>query len=237
MRAAGIFVSGTDTGVGKTTLACALAMWCRKQKIEVGVMKPVSTGGREDALLLQQAAGSKDSLELINPVYFKEPLAPWTAALRAKSAVSLKRLDEAYRVLSSRHDFLIVEGIGGLLVPLNKNVMIADVARRWGLPVLLVSRPALGTLNHTLLSLACLKQNKMSCRGVIVNAHSLAPKDPLQRLSVKTNPPMLKRLTPHFLGSFSFQRHFMRAGRLNPRLADSLETALGKRALLRLVKG
>ncbi len=233
----GIFISGTDTGIGKTAIACLLAMWCRKQKIDVGVMKPVASGSRLDALLLKQASCVEDSLDLINPVWFKEPLAPWTAALRAKKPVSLKRIDAAYRVLKSRHDFIIVEGAGGLLVPLNRKVMIADLIRRFHLPVLLVAHPGLGTLNHTLLSLACLKQKKIACRGVIFNAHNPPPAGAEALLSFKTNPGILKRLTPCFLGCLGFHRGLMRAGKINLRRRNLLEKALGSKVLVSLVNG
>ena len=113
----GFFITGTDTGVGKTVVACGLAAWCRAQGLNVGVMKPVATGGRwvrqagtkrlvsDDAVRLARAAGTADDWALINPVCFEEPLAPWTAARRLHTSIRLQRVHEAYRILarSSQH--------------------------------------------------------------------------------------------------------------------------------------
>jgi len=156
-RARGIFVTGTDTGVGKTVVACALAAWGRRRGVDVGVMKPIATGGRwapadqrwvsDDARRLAQAAGSGDPWPLVNPVCCKEPLAPATAAQRARSPIRLDEVLRAFRSLQARHEWLIVEGIGGLLVPLTARATVADLARRLHLPVIVVARPGLGTLN------------------------------------------------------------------------------------------
>ena len=207
-RARGIFVTGTDTGIGKTAVACALAAWCRAQGIDVGVMKPVATGAKagprdgtrawvsDDARLLAHAAGVDDPDALINPMCFHEPLAPWMAALRARRPIQLNRILAAFDALRARHRFLIVEGIGGLLVPFSASTTVADLAKRMGLPVVLVARPGLGTLNHTLLSLGCLRARGLRLRGVIVNHASPTPADPMARLAERTNPEILRRFAP-----------------------------------------
>lgn len=199
----GIFVTGTDTGVGKTVVACALAAWSRHQGVDVGVMKPVATGGRftpfhrwvsDDARRLAAAADVDDPWSLINPICFKEPLAPWTAARRARSAIRLDTPLAAFRALRRRHSFLIVEGVGGLLVPLGPRTTVADLAKRLGLPLVLVARPGLGTLNHTLLTLECARRLRLPVRGIIVNQSHPPSRDPMARLAEATNPELLQRL-------------------------------------------
>ena len=105
-RPRGVFVTGTDTGVGKTVVACALAAWARRQGLDVGVMKPIATGGRADAIQLARAAGTRDDWELINPICFEEPLAPWSAALRARADSvhqNPQRVSRAVRPSRVRH--------------------------------------------------------------------------------------------------------------------------------------
>ncbi len=205
-RARGIFVTGTDTGVGKTVVACALAAWCRQRGIDVGVMKPVATGGRplvvggwrrwvsDDARALAEAAQVEDPWPLINPVCFREPLAPWTAARRARRPIRLEAILEAFHALSVRHRVLIVEGIGGLLVPLTARTTVADLARRMRLPLLVVTRPTLGTLNHTLLTFQSVRALRLPVLGLIVNSAQPPERDPMARLAQRTNLALLQRL-------------------------------------------
>jgi dethiobiotin synthetase len=226
----GLFVTGTDTGVGKTVVACGLAAWCRLAGLDVGVMKPVATGGRwvrlpagrtggdgtsrlvsDDAIRLARAAGAMDDWALINPVCFEEPVAPWTAARRGRTAIRLERVQQAYRVLAERHDVLIVEGIGGLLVPLAAETTVADMAARMGLPLLIVARPGLGTLNHTLLTVRVAEQLRLSCAGVVINHAAPAPAQPMARLAERTNPTILKLLT-RVEGIAPFRRGLFRGG-------------------------
>ncbi len=183
-------------------VACGLAAWCRAQGLDVGVMKPVATGGRriggryvsEDALRLVRAAGVNDPWPLVNPVCFKEPLAPLAAAERAGARISLTRIEQAFRALAHRHEFVIVEGGGGLLVPLTATATVADLAKRLGLPLLIVARPGLGTLNHALLTLRTARAAGLTACGLIINHHEPPPSDRMARLAIRTNPDILKRL-------------------------------------------
>jgi dethiobiotin synthetase len=202
-RVRGIFITGTDTGVGKTVVASALAAWCRAQGADVGVMKPVATGGRyrregrwvsEDAVRLAEAAGTRDPWTLVNPVCFREPLAPWTAAQRAGMSIRLDGVLRAFRALSVRHDVLIVEGVGGLLVPLTAELTVAELARALGLPLVIVARPGLGTLNHTLLTLQCAARYRLPVAGVLLNQAQRPPRDAMARVAQRTNPRVLERL-------------------------------------------
>lgn len=215
-RLRGVFVTGTDTGIGKTAVACALAAWGRLHGCDVGVMKPVASGGRmrrhegrqslvsDDAVRLARAAGVRDPWPLVNPVCFSEPLAPWTAALRAHRPAGLPAMLKAFAALAARHECMIVEGAGGWLVPLDARTTVADLAERLGLPVLLVARPGLGTLNHTLLSLEAIRRRRLRCLGVIVNHSGPSPRSPMARVAERTNPEILARLAP-LLGVLPFR--------------------------------
>lgn len=144
-KLSGLFVTGTDTGVGKTFVACALARALRSRGFDVGVMKPYATGSRDDARRLIRAAGVDDPLDLVNPVFFRPPAAPWIAARGRR--IDHAMVYAAYRRLR-RHEVLLVEGFGGLMSPIAPDLM----QRGFGLPMLIVTRPDLGTLNHTLMT-------------------------------------------------------------------------------------
>ena len=234
-RPRGLFITGTDTGVGKTVVACALAAWCRRHHVNVGVMKPIATGGHrlgwghtarwvsDDARRLAACADVTDPWPLINPVCFNEPLAPWTAALRARRPVALRAARDAFRVLRARHDVLIVEGVGGLLVPLTAHAMLADLARQLGLPLLLVTRPGLGTLNHTLLSLECAATRGLPIAGMVINHTEPSSRNAIARVISRTNIEVLKRLARvPILGSLPFHRLRMRPDRCSDTDAQHL---------------
>lgn len=169
----GWFVTGTDTGVGKTVVACALAEELRARHIDVGVMKPIETGvggqGPLDAMALAEAAGADDALERICPVQLALPAAPSAAAAAEGSAITLPRIQAAFDALRARHECMIVEGAGGLLVPIRERDSMADLARALGLPLLIVARGRLGTINHTLLTLEVAAARGLPVAGVILS--------------------------------------------------------------------
>lgn len=169
----GLFITGTDTGVGKTVVACALARGLREAGIDVGVMKPVETGvpaeGPADARALMRAADVRDPLELVCPLQFDLPAAPEAASRDAGRAIEFDRIRLAFEALSSRHDFLIVEGAGGILVPFDEKTTMADLAKRLELPVLVVARTSLGTINHTLLTLEACAARGLELVGVVLS--------------------------------------------------------------------
>ena len=156
-KLAGLFVTGTDTGVGKTVVARAIIQALRAEGVDVGAMKPVETGvgrdGPADALALATATDHSEPLELICPLQFELPAAPSVAAADAQSPLRLEAVRSAWRTLQSRHEVMVVEGAGGLLVPLMENFDMADLALEMGLALVIVARPALGTINHTLLTI------------------------------------------------------------------------------------
>ncbi len=178
MRAGGLIVTGTDTGVGKTVVAALLASCMLRRGFDVGVMKPLSSGCNDadgklvspDALFLREKLGLDDPLELINPIRYREPLAPAMAARLEGREVDLELLQSAYESLRERHELLLVEGIGGLLVPLKDDFTFLDLARRWNLPVIVVARPGLGTINHTALTVRCARSDGLRVVGFVFNA-------------------------------------------------------------------
>jgi len=187
----GIFITGTDTGVGKTYVASGIAASLRAQGVNVGVMKPAETGCRirsgdlvpADALRLAKAAGAHDPLTLINPYRFHKPLAPSVAAELEWRKIKASRIMNAYRALVRRHDFMIIEGAGGIMVPLSGNYLNLDLAQAIGLPVVVVARPGLGTINHTLLTVAALKERGISIAGVVINYSDKRRQGPAEETS------------------------------------------------------
>lgn len=195
----GIFITGTDTGVGKTYVGACIAAALRGKGIDVGVMKPAETGCRlrrgepvpADALVLMRAAGIADPLELVNPFRFLAPLAPLVAAERDGKRLRLRTIVTAYRELEQRHEFMIVEGAGGVLVPLTADKSYRDLAALLGLPVLIVARPGLGTINHTLLTIEALRRKNIPLAGIVINY--VAPRS--SGLAERTNPAVIERLS------------------------------------------
>jgi len=170
----GIFVTGTDTGVGKTVVACALARALKARDIDVGVMKPVETGCGEklfpaDAMALKEAAGVVDDISEICPFRYKAPLAPSSCADIEGRPVDVERIMATYRTLAGRHQFMIVEGAGGILAPITPQQAIADLVKKMNLPLLIVARTSLGTINHTLLTVSCAKQAGIEMMGIVMN--------------------------------------------------------------------
>jgi dethiobiotin synthetase len=183
MSAKGIFITGTGTGVGKTAAAAAIARLLRDRGVNVGVMKPVTSGcleigGRrvsEDAELLAWGAGCDPADPDIAPYCLKEAIAPSVAASMEGVRLDFGRIGEAYDRLAARHDFMIVEGAGGLMVPLAGGLMVADLIARLALPLLVVARPNLGTVNHTVLTCYAAKQLGLHVAGVVINNYPESP--------------------------------------------------------------
>jgi dethiobiotin synthetase len=191
----GIFITGTDTGVGKTFIAGALASGLRAEGVDVGVMKPIETGCGpkmipQDGIYLKKMASVTDSLEAIVPYRFRDPIAPWPASIKARKKIAIEKILTTYEKLCAKHSFMIVEGVGGLLVPITEQIDVADLILAMNLPTLLVARAGLGTLNHTRLTLEY-GQN----RGILFSGIVLNQAEPLQTIADKTNPDILSKKT------------------------------------------
>jgi dethiobiotin synthetase len=166
----GLFVTGTDTGVGKTWVTTALITRLRSKGINAAGMKPVECGGNDDAKAIWAACGGVDSgltLQEVNPLSFPDPLSP--AAARGKIPVDLEAIRAAYDKLADRFVCVVVEGAGGWLVPIDRDRTMADLAKRLDLPVLIVAANRLGVLNHALLTVDAIKNAGLACAGIFLN--------------------------------------------------------------------
>ncbi len=187
----GIFVTGTDTEIGKTAITAGLAAMLKRRGINAGVMKPISAGGRADAELLRRAAQSDQSLDIINPICLRDPLSPNIAAAREERVLDLAPVFDAFNHLSKIHDCVLVEGVGGLLVPVADDFLVADLAARFDLPLLIVARAALGTINHTLLTIEAARSRGLQVNSVIYN--TLSPGGP--DVSAQMSPGVVTRIS------------------------------------------
>ncbi len=190
----GLFVTATDTGVGKTEVACALLRAARAGGLDAVGMKPAQSGASEgepsDAERLLAASGGVEPLHAICPYALRAPLAPAVAARLEGIEISLGRILDAARALAARHAAVVVEGAGGLLVPLTERETYADLAAALGLPVLVVARAGLGTVNHTALTVEALRRRGLAIAGIVLNR--TAPDDDP---SVPHNAAEIARLT------------------------------------------
>jgi dethiobiotin synthetase len=205
-HAKGIFVTGTDTGVGKTAISGGIAGALASVGYDVGVMKPVQSGSlpdgsrntgliSQDASFMLKAAGistddaESDYIDLACPLRLKAPLAPSVAAELENHAIDIDLIKEAYDSLCSRHDIVIVEGIGGITVPITNEFLVKDLIKLFDIPALIVARPDLGTINHTFLTVEYARMHNIYVGGIIINGYT--GKDTAER----TNPDVISELT------------------------------------------
>lgn len=195
----GIFITGTDTEIGKTVIAGGLAAAMRAAGIDVGVMKPIASGGvqrdgrlvSEDAIFLKDAALVDDDLSLINPICLRLPLAPSVAAEIEGVSIEREGVEAAFNQLRRRHEFMVVEGVGGIAVPIGGEALVANLAQRFQLPLLIVARPNLGTINHTVLTVAFAERFQLGMCGIVLNGL----RQEMAGLVEETNPKEIARLT------------------------------------------
>jgi len=172
-----LFITGTDTGIGKTLVGCGIAAALTAQGKRVGVLKPAETGCErrdgvlypDDAMRLVGYARSSLPLETACPYRFSPPVAPSVAAEQAGVTIQPERIVEIFQTIASQHEVTLVEGAGGLLVPLVGRYSFADLARDLGIPILVVVGSKLGALNHTLLTLHCIETRGLPLAGYILN--------------------------------------------------------------------
>jgi dethiobiotin synthetase len=179
--ARGVFITGTDTGVGKTVIAGAAAMLQRIRGLRVGVFKPIATGCRADLRLglvspdaefLAGCAETAYDVRMICPCCYATPAAPFVAARHEHRPVDYDAISRCYRYVGENSDFVIVEGIGGLLVPVTQKHNVADLAVAFGLPLVIVGRSGLGTINHTLLTLEAARARDLKVAGIVLNRYN-----------------------------------------------------------------
>jgi dethiobiotin synthetase len=214
MAAQGYFITGTDTGVGKTWFTLALMRAFQDRGLVVGGMKPVASGCEEttlglrnaDALSIQTQSSVTNEYVAINPYAFKPPIAPHLAAEQAGIEININKIRGAYEVLYKQNDIVIVEGVGGWRVPLNSHQTLADMVRVLNLPVILVVGLRLGCINHALLSAETIMSDGLNLAGWAVSHISSSYSEPdstLHTLVESIPAPLLGELP--YLNTFSVE--------------------------------
>lgn len=194
----GLFITGTDTGIGKTVVAEGLIRAIKAKGLSVCPMKPVEAGCSlikgelfpNDAVTLLKASGADETLDAVNPYRLRNPLAPSVAAEIEGVRIDRKKIISAHKRLSRKYDITIVEGAGGIMVPVYKKYLFLDLAEDLGLPLLIVSRPGIGTINHTLLTIEAARNKGLDVAGVVIN-YALKTR---KGLSEETNPEVIEKL-------------------------------------------
>ena len=186
-----IFVTGTGTEIGKTVIAGGIAACLKDSGIDVGVMKPISSGDTADAEFLKHTAQVDDDLSTINPIYLRHPLAPSVAARIEDREIDLSDIETAFATLQQKYDVVIVEGVGGIAVPIQDDFLVVHLINRLRLPILIVAQVGLGTLNHTLLTVAFARQFNLQIVGIVLNG--LTPET--AGIAEATNPVEIEKLT------------------------------------------
>lgn len=196
----GIFITGTDTGVGKTLVTAALALHLKKRGLAVGVMKPIETGvlparaAQSDAARLRSIIESEETLGAICPYSFGRPVAPLAAAQAEGQTINPETIKKVYRLLSSHYDCMVVEGIGGVRVPITPKISVTELIKSLRLPVVVVGRSGLGGINHALLTIESLRRNKISIVALVLNQTQSA-RSALARLQERTTLEILRKQT------------------------------------------
>jgi len=165
----GLFITGTDTGAGKTYVSSLIIESLRAEGLKTVGYKPICCGGREDAYALKKASGDEVDLERVNPCWMRTPAAPYVAGMFENRELEIPSLVEGCRDLASDHEVVIAEGVGGWMVPISKEYMVADLARDIGMPVILVVGNRLGALNQTLLTVQSMRAAGVEPAGMIFN--------------------------------------------------------------------
>ncbi len=192
------FVTGTDTGVGKTFITAGLAGHYATQGHSVGVMKPIETGHEgpgwpEDALKLHHAAQNDDEQDMVVPYIFQPPVSPWAATKMSGRVIDFSAIIQKATDIMARHQITFIEGAGGLAVPIDETLTMADIPRQLQIPLIIVSRSGLGTINHTVLTVEYAKSRGVDVAGIVMNQHSqeLMKRDP----SCWHNPAIIEKMT------------------------------------------
>jgi dethiobiotin synthetase len=228
----GIFITGTDTGVGKTLVSAGLIKVLQKQGRYPGYFKPLASGALKtrqglvapDVDFVLKTTGIEESPSLINPVCLVPPLAPLTATEISRIDWNIQTVLQQFRVLQKRYPFLVVEGVGGVMVPLKKRFLVIDLMEKISLPALVVARASLGTINHTLMTLTLLKQRGLPVLGFLFNGHKGRP-----GLAERTAPQVISEISgvPYW-GSLPFDPGASESGYRLGSIPKRLEKILPK---------
>ena len=201
-----LFVTATDTDIGKTSVCAGIAYSLKKSGIDVGIMKPFACGVKQktgfsskDLSLLSNAANVSDLEELVNPFFFPIPASPYTAAKNLDVKIDVKHVMKCFRELNKIHDIMLVEGIGGIMTPILKDYAIIDLIKDLNANTIIVASSKMGTINHTIMTCNMCKNMKIPVKGLIINNFDSTgyPVSNLERdLSALTDLPVLCSL-PH----------------------------------------
>lgn len=171
-----LFITGSDTDVGKTYIAAGLAVTLRQMGIDVGIMKPFAAGIKqktgfksEDAEILVRSAQSIDSEDLVNPQFFPISASPYTALKSLKIKPNIKLVLKNFKKLTKLHEMILVEGMGGIMTPILQNYFVAHLIKDMQLPVVIVTRNRIGTINHTIMTLLMCQKYRIQIKGIIIN--------------------------------------------------------------------
>jgi dethiobiotin synthetase len=239
----GIFITGTDTGVGKTLVAAALAIALKKDRRTVGVMKPIETGvspskaTQTDAARLRSAINSEEQLGAVCPYRFTLPVAPLAAARAERQTINPETIRKIYRLLAERYDCTVVEGIGGVSVPLTPTTDVTDLIAQLRLPAVVVGRSGLGGINHARLTIEALRRNNIPVVALVLN-QTQPTRSKLARIQERTTVELLrKQAGVPVLGPLPYQsgvsRHFRQS---TARLARSAAIMSLSKLVIRSVK-
>jgi dethiobiotin synthetase len=196
----GLFITGTDTGVGKTVVAAAIIKALHLQGIHACGMKPIETGCSRvgntlypsDGMFLKKVARMDEHIGFVTPYCFENPVAPSLASEMEGKAIHIPLITEKFQALLERYPAVVVEGIGGILVPIKKDYFVVDLIRELDLPLVIVARPSLGTINHTLLTIDYALGKGIKVSGVIINFS----RPPESTVAENTNPLLLEQICP-----------------------------------------
>lgn len=233
-----ILVTGTDTGVGKTVVTAGLAAALRSRGMDAGVMKPVASGCTvadgvtysPDTDFLRALTGVAEPDWMITPVCLEPPVAPSVAARQTRGVVSLALIRQSLSDLCERHPVVLVEGVGGFLVPIDDETLLADIAEQLGMTVLIVARPGLGTINHTLLTIEAVQMRELRLAGVVFNHTFEGGED----ASSATNPGEIERIAGvRILGTLPFDAELSVEGARPGNLVELVERHLDVEGFIR----
>jgi dethiobiotin synthetase len=186
-----LFITGTDTGVGKTHTVIHLLRLLRTSGTTCVGMKPICCGDRRDAELLLAAGSDGLSINEVNPIWLRTPAAPIVGSFLENANVDIERIFVAFRALQDRVEHVIVEGVGGWLVPIRHDYFVSDLAAAMKLPVLVVAQNRLGCLNHAALTVRSVVGHGLGCVGLALNSPDPGPPDDIAAL---TNADILKKI-------------------------------------------
>jgi dethiobiotin synthetase len=171
-----LFVTGTDTDVGKTCITASIVSYLSKMNVNVGVMKPFASGYKatdnfvsDDVKILMKYSGVDDPIDLVNPYFFEIPTSPYDACKQLNLEIEIDKVIDSYKQLTSIHDVVIVEGIGGIMTPISKNYFVSDLISDLQMNTIIVTGSKVGAVNHLMLTYQHVKEKNLHLNGFVIN--------------------------------------------------------------------